>query len=74
MSLMVSTSVLWGAIQVREFSQVLLTSAGVGLIDAVILAAVAAIGYPEPGGMLADIWTCFVWRLALLVGLGFCLQ
>lgn len=67
--LMVPTSVLWAAAQIRAFGQVLATSSGLELEAALALSAAVAIGYTAAGGMLADAVTDLIQGGALVVGL-----
>ncbi|MCX8108457.1 MAG: sodium:solute symporter, partial [Verrucomicrobiae bacterium] len=63
--MMVPTSVLWAAAQVRAFGQVLGASSNLGHVEAVTLAAAVAILYTGLGGMRADILPDFVQGVAL---------
>ncbi|HVS13315.1 MAG TPA: sodium:solute symporter family protein [Thermoanaerobaculia bacterium] len=67
--LMVPSSLLWAAAQIRAFGQVI--SAGTGFdSDATITAAAAVvIVYTLFGGLLADVWTDLIQGIALIVGL-----
>ncbi|MCS7338386.1 MAG: sodium:solute symporter family protein [Verrucomicrobiae bacterium] len=67
--MMVPTSVLWAAAQVRAFGQVLGASSDLAHFEAVSLAALVAILYTGLGGMRADILTDFIQGVALILGL-----
>ena len=68
--LMIPTSVLWAAAQVRAFAQVLAVSSGWTVEVTLTLAAAVVIVYTMMGGLLADAWTDLVQGIALLTGLG----
>jgi Na+/proline symporter len=67
--LMVPTSLLWAAAQVRAFGQVLSASSGLGVSITITIAAAIVIAYTAFGGMLADAWTDLVQGIALIIGL-----
>jgi len=67
--LMVPTSVIWAAAQVRAFAQVLDTAAHLGLLKAVSLATAVAIFYTGFGGMRADVLTDFIQGVVIVLGL-----
>jgi Na+/proline symporter len=67
--LMVPTSLLWAAAQVRAFGQVLSASSGLAVTLTITIAAGIVIAYTAFGGMLADAWTDFVQGIVLIVGL-----
>lgn len=67
--LMVPTSLLWAAAQIRAFGQVLSASSGVALSATVSIAALVVILYTVFGGLLADAWTDMVQGVVLMVGL-----
>ena len=68
--LMVPTSLLWAAAQIRAFGQVLAVASGVELTLTIIFAAVVVILYTAVGGILADAWTDLIQGGALVLGLG----
>lgn len=68
--LMVPTSLLWAAAQIRAFGQVLSASSGFDLTLTVSVAALVVILYTAFGGILADAWTDMVQGSVLLLGLG----
>ncbi len=68
-ALMVPTSLLWAAAQVRAFGQVLAVASGLDVRWTIGLAAAAAIAYTAWGGLLADAWTDLVQGLVLIAGL-----
>jgi SSS family transporter len=67
--LMVPTSVLWAAAQVRAFGQVLSAASGFEVTATITLAAAIVVAYTVFGGLLADAWTDVVQGIALIVGL-----
>ena len=67
--LMVPTSLLWAAAQIRAFGQVLSASSGLGVAITVTIAAAIVIAYTAFGGMLADAWTDLVQGIVLVIGL-----
>ncbi len=67
--LMVPTSLLWAAAQVRAFGQVLSASSGLEVTVTVTIAAAVVIAYTSFGGLLADAWTDLVQGIALIAGL-----
>jgi Na+/proline symporter len=68
--LMVPTSLLWAAAQIRGFGQVL-AIAGVGEVEvAITVATGVVIVYTAFGGLMADVVTDLVQGIALIVGLG----
>ncbi|HEX2076928.1 MAG TPA: sodium:solute symporter family protein [Longimicrobium sp.] len=67
--LMIPTSLLWGAAQIRAFGQVLSASSGLEVTLTVTIAAAIVIAYTAFGGLLADAWTDVVQGIALIIGL-----
>jgi len=67
--LIVPTSLLWAAAQVRAFGQVLSSASGLDVEVTLTFAAVVVIAYTMFGGLLADAWTDVVQGVALIVGL-----
>jgi len=67
--LMVPTSVLWAAAQIRAFGQVVSASSDVDVSIAITAAAGFVIIYTMAGGLLADVVTDFVQSIAVIVGL-----
>jgi Na+/proline symporter len=67
--LMVPSSILWAAAQIRAFGQVLVVSSDLELELTITLAATAVILYTAAGGMLADAWTDLVQGIVLIAGL-----
>jgi len=68
--LMVPTSLLWAAAQIRAFGQVLSASSTLEVEIAITIAAGVVIVYTMSGGLLADAITDLVQGIALIVGLG----
>lgn len=67
--LMVPTSLLWAAAQVRAFGQVLSASSELDVDLTITIAAGVVILYTMAGGLLADVVTDLVQGVALIVGL-----
>jgi Na+/proline symporter len=67
--LMVPTSVLWAAAQIRAFGQVVSASSDLDVSVAITVAASFAIVYTVAGGLLADVVTDFVQSIAVILGL-----
>jgi SSS family transporter len=68
--LMVPTSFLWTAAQVRAFGTVLSSVTNIDLTTAVIVATAIVIFYTSFGGMLADVITDLIQGSILIIGLG----
>jgi Na+/proline symporter len=67
--LMVPTSVLWAAAQIRAFGQVVSAASDVEVSIAITAAAAFVIVYTVAGGLLADVVTDFIQGIAVIVGL-----
>ena len=67
--LMVPTSVLWAAAQIRAFGQVVSASSDLEVNIAITAAAAFVVIYTVAGGLLADVVTDFVQSIAIVVGL-----
>lgn len=67
--LMVPTSLLWAAAQIRAFGQILSAASGLQVELAVAVAATVVIVYTALGGLLADAISDFVQVIVLTVGL-----
>ena len=67
--LMVPTSVLWAAAQIRAFGQVVSVSSDIQVDIAITAAAAFVIIYTVAGGLLADVVTDFVQSIGIVVGL-----
>ena len=67
--LMVPTSVLWAAAQVRAFGQVIEASSEMDVKIAITIAAGVAMAYTAAGGMRADVLTDVVQGVMIIVGL-----
>ncbi len=67
--ILVPSSLLWAAAQIRAFAQVLAAAGGVDVNLAIAIAASVVILYTVVGGLLADAITDLVQGLALCVGL-----
>ncbi len=67
--LLVPTSVIWAAAQVRAFGNVVSHTAGIPLDVSITAAAAFVVLYTSVGGLLADAWTDLVQGIAIIVGL-----
>ena len=67
--LMVPTSVLWAAAQIRAFGQVVSAASDLEVSIAITAAAGFVIIYTVAGGLLADVVTDFIQGIAVIVGL-----
>ena len=67
--IMIPTSLLWAAAQVRGFGQVLAASSDLDPVFAMSVAAGVVIIYTTVGGMLADTWSDFVQGIIMVLGL-----
>ncbi|MBX7118791.1 MAG: sodium:solute symporter family protein [Gemmatimonadaceae bacterium] len=67
--LLIPSSVLWAAAQVRAFGQVLATAGEMHVGTAILIAAVFTVGYTAFGGLLADAVTDVLQGLILTTGL-----
>jgi len=67
--LMVPTSLLWGAAQIRAFGQVLSASSDLAVTFTITIAALVVIAYTMSGGLLADAYTDLVQGISLTLGL-----
>jgi Na+/proline symporter len=67
--LMVPTSVIWAAAQIRAFGQVVSAVSDVEVTRAITLATGFVIIYTVAGGLRADVVTDFVQGIAVIVGL-----
>jgi SSS family transporter len=67
--LMVPTSLLWAAAQIRAFGQVLSASSGIAVWVTITIAAAVVIVYTMSGGLLADAITDLIQGIALIIGL-----
>lgn len=68
--LMVPTSLLWAAAQIRAFGQVLAASSALEVEVTITIAAAVVIVYTISGGLLADAITDLVQGVVLVAGLG----
>jgi Na+/proline symporter len=67
--LMVPTSLLWAAAQIRAFGQILAVTAGLDPQTTIAIAAGAVMLYTAFGGLLADAWTDLIQGIVLIAGL-----
>jgi SSS family transporter len=67
--LMIPTSALWAAAQIRAFGHVLAGASAVQIETGILVAAGVVVAYTALGGLLADAITDVVQGIALLLGL-----
>jgi Na+/proline symporter len=67
--LMIPTSIIWAAAQIRAFGQVVSASSDLEVEVAITAAAVFVVAYTVAGGLLADVVTDFVQGVAVIIGL-----
>jgi Na+/proline symporter len=67
--LMIPTSLLWAAAQIRALGMVLAASSDIGITVGITTAAAVVIVYTTLGGLLADAITDVVQGVALIIGL-----
>jgi Na+/proline symporter len=67
--LMVPTSILWAAAQIRAFGQVVSAASDLEVSIAITVAAVFVVVYTVVGGLLADVYTDFVQSIGIVLGL-----
>jgi Na+/proline symporter len=67
--LMIPTSIIWAAAQIRAFGQVVSASSDLDVEVAITAAAAFVVVYTVAGGLLADVVTDFVQGVAVIVGL-----
>ncbi len=67
--IMIPTSLLWAAAQIRAFGQILSAMSGLEVTLMITLAAFFIIAYTFLGGLLADAWTDLIQGIAMVLGL-----
>jgi Na+/proline symporter len=67
--LMIPTSIIWAAAQIRAFGQVVSASSDLDVEVAITAAAGFVVAYTVAGGLLADAFTDFVQGIAVIIGL-----
>jgi SSS family transporter len=67
--IMIPTSLLWAAAQIRASGQILAAISGMDITVMITLAALFIIAYTFLGGLLADVWTDLIQGVALIAGL-----
>jgi SSS family transporter len=67
--IIIPTSILWAAAQIRAFGQVLDASSGLGVFVAISIAAAVAITYTVFGGLRADVITDLIQGVLIIGGL-----
>lgn len=65
---MIPTSLLWAAAQIRAFGQVLASTSELGIFAAITIAAAVVIIYTAVGGMWADAVTDLLQGIVLILG------
>lgn len=66
--IMIPSSVMWAAAQIRAFGQVLASASELGIFAAITLAAAVVIAYTAVGGMWADAVTDLLQGIVLILG------
>lgn len=66
---MIPTSILWAAAQIRAFGLILSSSSNLTVELSILISALIVITYTIFGGLLADAWTDLIQGLILIVGL-----
>lgn len=67
--LMIPTSLIWAAAQIRAFGQVLQVHTGLGLANCISIAAMVVILYTALGGLKADAITDLIQGIMLILGI-----
>lgn len=67
--ILIPTSILWAAAQIRAFGQVLTASSELELTISITIAAIVVVCYTSLGGLLADAITDIVQGTILIIGL-----
>ncbi len=67
--LMIPTSILWAAAQIRAFGLILSSSSEIELELSILISALIVISYTSLGGLLADAWTDLIQGIILISGL-----
>lgn len=67
--LMIPTSLLWAAAQIRAFGLILSSTSDLNLTLAISISAFVVIVYTVFGGLLADAWTDIIQGSILIIGL-----
>lgn len=68
-SLMIPTSILWAAAQIRAFGLILSSSSNLTVDVSILISAILVITYTVFGGLLADAWTDLIQGIILIFGL-----
>jgi SSS family transporter len=69
--IMIPSSIIWAAAQIRAFGQILHSTSDIGFTLAVSVAAVVVIIYTMAGGLLADAYSDLIQGIAMICGLLF---
>ncbi len=67
--IMIPTSILWAAAQIRAFGLILASSSTLTVEISILISAIIVITYTLFGGLLADAWTDLIQGLILIIGL-----
>jgi SSS family transporter len=67
--IMIPTSILWGAAQIRAFGLILSSFSNLTVEISILISAVIVITYTVFGGLLADAWTDLIQGSILITGL-----
>lgn len=67
--LMIPTSILWAAAQIRAFGLILSSSSEIDLELSILISALIVVIYTFFGGLLADAWTDLIQGSIVIVGL-----
>lgn len=69
--IMIPSSIIWAAAQIRAFGQILHSTSSIGFTLAVSVAALVVIIYTMAGGLLADAYSDLIQGIAMICGLLF---
>ncbi|MCS7054167.1 MAG: sodium:solute symporter family protein [Ignavibacterium sp.] len=69
--IMIPTSILWGAAQIRAFGLILSSFSDLTVEISILISAIIVITYTVFGGLLADAWTDLIQGSILIIGLLF---
>lgn len=67
---LVPSSLIWGAAQIRAFGQVIASTTPLPVIPAITVAALFVLAYTFFGGLLGDVYTDLIQAFFILLGLG----
>ena len=69
--IMIPTSILWAAAQIRAFGLILSTTSNLTVELSILISAIIVITYTSFGGLLADAYTDLIQGIVLIIGLIF---